>query len=155
DFGSTSLRIASFLLTVHLTTNVQAQWVWQKPFPQGNSLYSVSFADKLHGAAVGEAGTILHTVDGGAHWIIQPSGTTVKLGGVSFTDNKNGAAAGYDEFTGAASVLRTTDGGSTWVATYSNPLALLTGLDFTDANNGTVIGVDLNTFEALILRTTD
>ena len=42
-------------------------------------LYCVSFADALHGWAVGDGGTILATTDGGATWEPQSSGTTDAL----------------------------------------------------------------------------
>jgi photosystem II stability/assembly factor-like uncharacterized protein len=51
-------------------------WVWQKPLPQGNSLYGVTFTDASHGWAVGGTGTILATSNGGATWTAQSSGTT-------------------------------------------------------------------------------
>src|ERR1051325_7732420 len=54
----------------------KARWVWQNPLPQGNHLFGLSFTDRNHGTAVGLYGTILRTIDGGRHWILQPSGTT-------------------------------------------------------------------------------
>jgi hypothetical protein len=36
-----------------------AQWFWQRPLPQGNPLYAVSFADPNTEIAVGEDATIL------------------------------------------------------------------------------------------------
>src|SRR5262245_15028625 len=135
-----------------------AQWVWQKPLPQGNPLNAVSFADASNGTAVGEGGTILRTTDGGAHWTIQTSGyegTGMSLFAVSFTDANTGVAGGWHLSNGSAAVVRTTDGGNTWVTKYTNPGALIFGVSFTDANTGTVIGVDINIGETLILRTTD
>ena len=135
-----------------------AQWVWQKPLPQGNPLNAVSFTDANNGTAVGEGGTVLRTTDGGSHWTIQTSGyegTGIILLGVSFTDANTGMAGGANISTGNGAVIRTTDGGNTWLTKYSNPGALITGVSFTDANTGTVIGVDFNVGETLILRTTD
>ena len=45
-----------------------AQWEWQNPLPQGNTLNSVYFTDASTGYAVGVVGTILKTIDGGATW---------------------------------------------------------------------------------------
>jgi len=140
-----------------------AQWYWQRPLPQGNPLYGVSFADPNTEIAVGEDATILRTTDGGAHWTIQTSGyegAGVQLFGVSFTDASHGAAVGSNFFFsggGNAVVLRTTDGGNTWATKYSDPTSgvMLFGVSFSDANTGTVIGIDFNAGAALILRTTD
>jgi photosystem II stability/assembly factor-like uncharacterized protein len=53
----------------------QAGWFWQNPKPQGNMLNSVYFVDQATGYAVGNAGTIIKTTDGGISWIRQTSGT--------------------------------------------------------------------------------
>jgi photosystem II stability/assembly factor-like uncharacterized protein len=46
------------------------------------------------GTAVGQGGTILRTVDGGATWTLQSSGTTNFLWAVSFVDASTGTAVG-------------------------------------------------------------
>ena len=75
-------------------------------------LYGVSFTDANNGTAVGEAGTILRTTDGGSLiGLVQTSGTTSFLWGVSFTDADNGTAVGSD-----GTIVRTTNGGNTWVS---------------------------------------
>src|SRR5262249_49306981 len=133
-----------------------AQWVWQKPLPQGNPLNGVSFTDANIGTLVGEGGTILRTTDGGAHWTIQTSGyegTGVSFAGVSFTDANIGMAAGANPSTGGAAVVRTTDGGNTWATKYTNPAALLFWLSFTHANTRTVVWVDFFFCGALIFKT--
>jgi len=81
-------------------------WFWQNPLPQGNALNGVSFTDANTGTAVGEAGTIVRTTDGGETWVTQDSGTTSALNGVSFTDANTGTAVGQN-----GTILRTTDGG--------------------------------------------
>jgi photosystem II stability/assembly factor-like uncharacterized protein len=67
------------LLTLFLTQFCFAQWFWQNPLPQGNPLSSVYFTDSNTGWAVGDAGTILRTTDGGNRWISQSSGATDNL----------------------------------------------------------------------------
>jgi len=52
-------------------TLAQRPWLWQNPLPQGNSLNAVSFIDTLTATAVGDAGTILRTTDGGITWLLQ------------------------------------------------------------------------------------
>jgi photosystem II stability/assembly factor-like uncharacterized protein len=55
---------------------------------------------------VGEDGTILRTINGGAAWTAQDSGTTNWLSGVSFIDANTGWAVG-----GSGTILHTTNGG--------------------------------------------
>ena len=43
----------------------QSTWYWQNPLPQGNYLTSISFVNPDTGWAVGDAGTIIKTTNGG------------------------------------------------------------------------------------------
>jgi len=94
--------------------------------PQRNRLPSalLSFQTAI---AVGEAGTILRTMDGGATWTMQDSGTSASLGGVAFADPNVGAVVGQ-------TILQTTDGGATWRRHYNWITA--NGVSFVDANAG-------------------
>ncbi|HEY5534299.1 MAG TPA: hypothetical protein VIL99_05105 [Ignavibacteria bacterium] len=73
---------------------LSAQWEWQNPLPQGNTLLGVSFTDANMGTVVGNSGTILRTTNEGVNWNSQSSGTTLPLYVVSFTDANNGTAVG-------------------------------------------------------------
>ena len=84
-------------------------WVWQNPLPQGNSLKGVAFVDATHGWAVGDAGTILATSDGGGTWTAQYAGTTADLYGVCFHDASDGWAVGT-----GGTILTTSDSGAHW-----------------------------------------
>jgi photosystem II stability/assembly factor-like uncharacterized protein len=120
--------------------------VWQN-LPQAGRLNSTCFIDASHGWAVGEAGTILATTDGGAIWTAQSSGIVDgALNGVSFAGASNGWVVGD-----AGTILATTDGGATWTAQCSGiPDAALTSVTFVDASHGWAVG-DAGT----ILATTD
>ena len=66
-----SLQLFLTIITLYLifwnpATAQHWGWNWQNPIPQANDLFSVSFADAMHGTAVGAHGTILHTSNGGA-----------------------------------------------------------------------------------------
>lgn len=89
----------------------QNDWSWQNPLPQGNTLYSVSFADSLIGWAVGEHGTIIKSTDGGETWSLQQSTITERLHSVH-AFNENSVYAVSENGT----VLKTTDGGESWNA---------------------------------------
>jgi len=66
------------------------------------------FLSAQQGWAVGEGGTILHTIDGGKTWQPQQSGIIRDLQRIFFID-KN-----YGWITGQGILLRTEDGGETW-----------------------------------------
>ncbi|MDQ2747527.1 MAG: YCF48-related protein, partial [Acidobacteriota bacterium] len=85
-------------------------WVWQNPYPQGNTLYSIHFAkDKINGFAVGADNTILHTEDGGFKWQKQRLPFTVTLSGVFVKDKKNAVVVGA-----RGTIFTTDDGGDKW-----------------------------------------
>ncbi len=89
---------------------------WQRPLPQGNTIFDICFVDSRHGWAVGEHGTILHTTNGGESWSAQSSGTTEALFECSFIDREHGWVNGVQI------LLRTTDGGRHWSSTHAPPL---------------------------------
>lgn len=140
-----SLRI--FLPTLLIMSNLTiAQWFWQNPLPQGNSLTGINFISPNSAFAVGIAGTILKTSDGGQNWIRQISGTTKILYDLAFIDTSIGTAVGEE-----GTILRTTDGGQqNWIVQISGTTFGLRGISFIDANTGTVVGG-----EGTVLRTTN
>ena len=84
-------KIALYLLIAgsgpaQISVAADSGWFWQNPLPQGNPLLAVTMLDVKTVVAVGEAGTILRTTDGGTTWKQQSSGTRATLFGVFFTD---------------------------------------------------------------------
>lgn len=79
--------------------------------PVRTMLTSVSFVDAHRGWAVGHAGVILHTSDGGETWALQRSDTSIDqpLFSVLFLDSHHGLAVGLWSL-----MLETDDGGHTW-----------------------------------------
>ncbi len=77
--------------------------------PSESRLHALSFVDARTGWAVGDHGTVVHTSDGGANWIVQISGTNEDLHAVSCTSRQACIAAGE-----AGTVLVTADGGFHW-----------------------------------------
>jgi photosystem II stability/assembly factor-like uncharacterized protein len=119
-----------------------AQWQWQNPKPQGNTLTAMSFVDANTGWAVGTGGfygsaVIMHTTDGGMTWEAQDSGAEYALHDVCFIDGNNGWAVGTQ-----TTILKTTDGGNTWTSNYDAPRlpSALTGVCFVDAQTGWAVG---------------
>jgi len=76
---------------------------------QANTLNAVTKVDASTLVAVGQAGTILRSVDGGSTWVVVPSGTSVALNGVAFAGAGLGLAVGE-----SGTILRSVDGGLTW-----------------------------------------
>jgi photosystem II stability/assembly factor-like uncharacterized protein len=77
----TSVKVAELALVQgkFCTGADSGGWCWQNPLPQGNLIVEQGWLNDQLGWAVGESGTILKTVDGGAHWLPQSSGVDVRL----------------------------------------------------------------------------
>lgn len=109
-------------------------WEWQSPLPQGNRLYDVEVAPGGAVWAVGAAGTLLTSVDGGASWVSSGPKTGVDLTAVDFVDELSGHVVGRD-----GTYLRTADGGATWTnRTVSS--ADLWAVQFVSATKGFAAG---------------
>src|SRR3990172_2432889 len=84
-------------------------WVEQVSPVNDTDLVAVDFVNPYRGWIVSEAGTILHTNNGGQNWVIQESGITSTLMDIEFLDLKNGWAVGD-----VGTIVRTTNGGRNW-----------------------------------------
>jgi photosystem II stability/assembly factor-like uncharacterized protein len=113
------------------TSNGGATWNEQTPPQATDSLNDVDFISATHGWAVGYAGTILVTKDGGDTWTTQDSGTNEDFWAVSFVDAYRGWAAGN-----SGTIVATSDGGSTWRAQTSGTTQELWDVCFVDAIHG-------------------
>ena len=109
--------------------------------PAGASLDAVFFLNQSNGWAVGDAGTIVHTADGGQTWLRQewfnPGYTYPDLKGVWFAHASHGWAVGVPF---GSLMLRTTDGGATWNLQTTGCSQTLDGVVFTDADHGWAVG---------------
>lgn len=117
--------------------NGKGGWV-QQTTPTLNDLLAVSFADTLHGWAVG-AITLLHTSDGGKTWINQVGqvGALTQWNGASATDSSHCWIVGGDGF-----VRWTENGGTSWSAVQPSPSgsATFNAVQFLDHLRGWVCG---------------
>ena len=89
----------------------QEGWFWQNPLPQGNNLRDLYTFSLNTAIAVGDAGTIIKTTNGGESWFSQTSGIGNRLTSVHFSDNNAGWAVGYWGI-----IINTTNGGKTWTS---------------------------------------
>jgi photosystem II stability/assembly factor-like uncharacterized protein len=122
------------------------------------AVHAVQFADRNEGWAVGDDGVIWHTIDGGANWERQKSGTRASLRAVHFSNPYSGWAVGRLDQPGGGSVgvmLRTTDGGLRWEEVGLNVLPGLHLVRFFDDKNGFVGGDGSDAFPSGLFTTSD
>jgi photosystem II stability/assembly factor-like uncharacterized protein len=127
--------LIGILLFIFQTTHAQFAWEWQNPKPQGNTLRDVFFNDTIIGYAVGDAGTLIKTTDGGNNWNRVYTGVWDALNSVYFTDSYNGYIAGDSGI-----VLKTTDAGNHWNPLASGTIQTLYSVIFVNNNIGYAVG---------------
>ncbi len=114
-----------------------AAWTPQT-IPTTETLYAVYFVDANNGYAVGAAGTVIKTIDGGSTWTTAASAGAANLNAVYFIDANNGWVAGVD------GIYRTINGATSWVlqtAAIQFEFIVFTpdgSTGFAGANNGTL-----------------
>ena len=127
-----SVAVADFAIVAGRSCNRGGNngWCWQRPLPQGNFILDYAFVDDSRGWAVGQAGTVLTTSDGGVTWTGQTSGTTLDIGQATFPS----ASAGWlvSEF---GELLRTSDGGANWRRVSYGRNDFVLALGASDADN--------------------
>jgi len=132
-------------------------WSWQAPTPMPYTLRSAALLGNGHSFAVGDAGALVESWDGGTRWADRDSGISRdgNIARVRFVDATHGyAVGGYPIGSLHASsgfVLETVDAGATWQTVADVPDLFLT--DFTLRPDGSVVaaGVNLSTFSATVL----
>jgi photosystem II stability/assembly factor-like uncharacterized protein len=85
---------------------------WTRQYGNGSSeLDAISFSDSSNGWATGYNNLVLHTTDGGAHWVSQDVGAppVTAITGVTAVSATTAWIAGWYGF-----VASTSDGGQTW-----------------------------------------
>jgi photosystem II stability/assembly factor-like uncharacterized protein len=132
------------------TTNGGLTWSRQNSATQ-YVLLRVAFVNADWGTAVG--GEIIHTINGGANWILQsaPGGPFQDL---KLIDQNTG----YTVTIGPGRIFKTTNGGNTWFELPQNlePAAYWYGVDFIDANTGWVVGqYSVQPLSIPVLKTTN
>lgn len=109
-------------------SSARAQW-FAVPSGTTNVLRGVYLLDSGVGYAVGDAGTILKTIDAGMTWSALASGTTNALYDVHFFDDLTGVTVGDGGL-----IRRTTDGGASWLSIPSGVRDALRSVSFSGAN---------------------
>ncbi len=121
--------------------NAQTSFFWQHPLPTGNQLEAVKFINQQTGIAVGAAGTIMRTSNGGLNWTVQQSPVYAYLWDVTYVNVNTWIAVGVDVSSGNNGIiLRSTDTGISWVIVQNQGGANYKGVDFPSPSAGYVVG---------------
>lgn len=138
--------LCSFFL-ICIRTYSRDGWVWQNPIPQGNELNDLYLFDENKMIAVGGAGTIIKTTDGGLSWKVDHNvaGVSYCLRSVHFIDKNYGWAVGD-----SGTILKSYDAGTNWFPLKSEIKRNLTSIFFVSRQIGWAVG-DRGT----IIKTTD
>lgn len=95
----------------------------------------LGFLDENAGVAIGDAGRIVGTLDGGDNWNLIPSGTVENLNSISSPDPGVWVICGDN-----GTILRSVNSGVTWTPVTSGVLTNLNTVSFFDADNGMIAG---------------
>ena len=127
-----------FLFAVFFCTflyGFSQEWKWQNPLPQGNTLLDVHAFSPGRMIAVGEAGTIIETIDSGQTWKVHESGSSFQLNSVYFRDSITGWAVGA-----FGRILHTKNGGKNWFKQQERVKTSLHSVYFIDNQTGWAVG---------------
>jgi photosystem II stability/assembly factor-like uncharacterized protein len=113
-------NVVIFLLLIivcYTQAYAQEDQFWEQlPSPTSNWLNNLHFVDSLNGWACGEAGTIIHTNNGGKSWTIQNSGVNTYMIDIFFLNNNLGWALFWtDTIPFTTRIIKTTNGGTDWI----------------------------------------
>jgi photosystem II stability/assembly factor-like uncharacterized protein len=118
------LIILSFAI---LCQGINSQW-FQQTSGTTNIFTNIYFTDAITGTAIGLAGTIRRTTNGGANWTVQTVPAD-NLYGIFFLNSSTGFICGDAVF------YKTTNGGSSW-SNPGAPVKLFRDMYFIDINTG-------------------
>jgi photosystem II stability/assembly factor-like uncharacterized protein len=101
----------------------------------------VAFRDSLVGIAVGAAGTVLRTADGGANWSRVEVHSKRNLRMLAFADSATAVLVGaFGRDIDRPAMFRTVDAGRTWTPLRSGSHGIIMGIAFRDRSLGFAVG---------------
>jgi photosystem II stability/assembly factor-like uncharacterized protein len=110
-------------------------WTQRDSGTTTSNLQSVFFTDANTGWAVGQAGYVRKTIDGGKTWVAQTT-STFQINGVYFFDANHGWCVGGT----AGTLCETSNGGTTWSAVNIAALTTFSAVHMYDAGTGWIVG---------------
>ncbi len=130
------------LIILHCSLLIaNAQWIAQNSGTNEN-LYDIEFLNEKTGWAVGDAGVVIKTTDGGANWINVPN-PSIQYGGLMWAIQPIDsevvyAVAGYDF------IMKTTNGGTNWDVLSGRPgsITAFKSLYFLNRDTGWFLGTN-------------
>ncbi len=144
-----TLKPNRFLLTILLIFTFNAMVIGQQHWDLQISgtnctLNQVQFLDARNGYAVGEAGTVLRTEDGGENWSDVSIETEYSITDLSFLTIFQGWICTGDpnDANRTGSVWMTPNGGERWIQQNLGTTQARLGISFTDATHGWACGAN-------------
>ena len=136
----------AFSLVLFLSVSIQtnAQWFWQNPLPQGNTLGSISLLNENSALVLGSNGALISTQDYGDSWsnIDLPAFVPSEI---YFANENVGYIAGF-----FGTILKTIDAGDTWTEISVADSIYLRSTYFISPDTGFCVGDN-----GVIIKTTD
>lgn len=121
---------------------IDLNWKWMHPKPQGNTLRYVKMFSATNIVAVGYAGAFISTTNGGTSWTIYENAGGEQAWGLGrslysgwFFNMTTGLVCGSSGW-----IARTTTGGASWDTIPSGSTGTLYGMHFINANTGFIGG---------------
>lgn len=145
------LILFAFLSSAY--AQIDLNWKWMHPKPQGNTLRYVKVFSPTSMVAVGYAGTFISTSNGGTSWNVYANAGSEQAWGLGkslysgwFFNATTGLACGSSGW-----IARTTNGGASWDSISSGgSTATLYGIHFINSTTGFIGGTS-----GTVLKTTD
>lgn len=143
--------IITFLFGMDLDAQVNQDWKWVHPGPQGNQLRWVKMIDSVNIYACGNSGTFMKSSNAGANWVVYTNaggslpayyGEGRNLMNGWFFDLNTGVICGYTGW-----IARTTNAGASWDSIGIPTVNSMYGLHFVNNNTGYVSGAGGKVFK--------
>ena len=115
-YFNTYMRIFLIIFALISCISINAQQYWLPVnSPASHKIMKAQFLDTVYGWACGDSGTIVHTSNSGANWVLQQNWTNeFPIDDIFFINRNLGWAISNDFFFQGTILLRTTNGGSNW-----------------------------------------
>ncbi|MBL7128656.1 MAG: T9SS type A sorting domain-containing protein [Ignavibacteria bacterium] len=126
---------------IYYTNNSGVSWSTQYAASGESPLFGVHFADNNNGFAVGEAGGVMRTTNGGGLWFLDTTITSYHLRDVFFINPNKGWILGlYLGLPHVPAIFNTNNGGDSWSIQTFGVDETLTSIYFADVMNGWAVG---------------
>ncbi len=126
--------LLTLVLIMSNTILACAQWEWQNPWPQGNSLNDIEVVDQGNIWAAGEGGVLLHSTDGGNDWSLDYITEGWHIYKLFFTSPETGYA------TSSGQIYKTTNAGVDWYSCFHSGYGKIRDIQFISDNIGWASG---------------